>query len=397
MRRLSSLTNQAAVASPIYLDYHATTPTDLRVADAVVRHMTRVFGNPSSRDHVFGDEAEAAVADAAENVAELLGAEPREVVFTSGATEAANLALKGLALQARRPLRIGVTPVEHPAVLDTCRHLADQGLAELTYLRVDGRAQLDLDDFRRSCNAGLDLVAVMAANNEVGTIYPLMALAAIAREHGALIFTDATQAAGKVPLEVSRWGIDLVALSAHKMYGPKGAGALVVTSGIKLRPLIHGGQHQRGLRSGTLNVPGIVGLGEACRLRASEMHMDEPRIASLRDRLEDQLRSGYPELVVNGDVENRLAGNLHVSYPGIPNRALIARLRDRLAVSTSSACSSGIEAPSHVLQAMKLPQDCLEGALRIGIGKFTTNEEIESAAGMLTDAAQEAHAVLKSL
>jgi cysteine desulfurase len=382
--------------SPIYLDYHATTPTDGRVVDAVVRHMATVFGNPSSRDHVFGDEAEAAVARAAGEVAHLMGVEPREIVFTSGATEAANLALKGLALQTGRPLRIGLTPVEHPSVLDTCQYLADQGLAQLTYFRVDGRAQIDLDDVRRSCKGGLDLVAVMAANNEVGTIYPLEEVAAIAKDHGALVFTDATQAAGKIPVSASQWGLDLVALSAHKMYGPKGVGALAVSAGIKLHPLIHGGQHQRGLRSGTLNVPGIVGLGEACRLRASEMHSDEVRVASLRDRLESHLMSGYPELVVNGDVENRLAGNLHVSFPGLPNGALVGRLRNRLAISTGSACSSGIEGPSHVLRALGLSRERIEGALRIGIGKFTTEEDVDSAAVILTAAAREVGSVIST-
>lgn len=383
--------------SPIYLDYHATTPTDPRVAEVVVRHMTTVFGNPSSRDHTFGDEAEAAVAEAAGYVADLIGAKPGEVVFTSGATEAANLALQGLALQARRPLRIGLTPVEHPAVLDTCQHLADAGLAELTHFRVDSRAQIDLGDVRRSCIEGLDLVAVMAANNEVGTIYPIESITALAKEHGALVFTDATQAAGKVPLHHGRWGIDMLALSAHKMYGPMGVGALVVAEDLKLHPLIHGGQHQRGLRSGTLNVPGIVGLGEACRLRDAEMHGDESRVGALRDRLESLLRRGYPDLLVNGDIGNRLAGNLHVSYPAIPNGALIGRFRSRVAVSTGSACSSGIEAPSHVLRAMNLPRDRVEGALRIGIGKFTTNEDISLAAEILTVAAREAAHVLTSM
>lgn len=383
---------------PIYLDYHATTPTDPRVVEVVTRHMTEVFGNASSTDHVFGDEAEAAVVTAGKQVASLVGAEPRSIVFTSGATESINLAIQGLVRAARRAgrdkLRIGLMPVEHRAVLDTCAALADVGLAELTLFRVDERARLDLEDFERKCHTGLDLVCVMAANNEVGTLYPIQQTVAIAHEHGALFFTDATQAAGKIPLDFTEWGIDLLALSAHKMYGPKGVGALVVAPGIRLEPVLYGGAHQRRLRSGTLNVPGIAGLGEACRLRVLEMATDEPRIAALRDRLQSLLSSTIPDLVVNGDLERRLAGNLHVSICGVPNGAVVGRLRRSVALSTGAACASGIEAPSHVLRAMGLPADRTEGALRIGIGKFTVEDEVDRAANLIACAVRQIRSVL---
>lgn len=378
---------------PIYLDYHATTPVDARVVDVVVRHMTTAFGNASSRDHTYGDQAEEAVEIAAAEVAGLIGAEVRDIVFTSGATEAANLALKGIAWAAEtrlgRPLRIGAMPVEHHSVLNTCQYLAEHRLAEISYFHVDDCAQLDLDDFRKKCREGLDVVAVMGANNEVGTIYPLAAAGAIARDFGILLFSDLTQAAGKIPIDMAAWGVDLAAMSAHKMYGPKGVGALVLSQGIKLHPLLHGGAHQRGLRSGTLNVPGIAGFGAACRLRSQEMHVDEPRIAHLRDRLQSMLLQERPNVVVNGDLQRRLAGNLNLSYLGVPNGAIIARLRDRVAIATGSACSSGIEAPSHVLRAMNLSPDRVEGALRIGLGKFTTQSEIEVAAMHLSGATSE--------
>lgn len=397
MRRVPPLTSDTAVLAradaqtasasclPIYLDYHATTPTDRRVAEVVLHYMTDVFGNASSSDHAFGDEADLAVTVATEQVADLIGANPRDVVFTSGATESINLGIQGLVRAAhrtgrRRPLQIGLMPVEHRAVLDTCVALADRGEVQIVFFRVDTSAQLDLDDFESKCRTGLDLACVMAANNEVGTLYPIRRAAAIARDNGALILTDATQAAGKHPLSFTDWNIDLLALSAHKMYGPKGVGALVLSPQIRLEPLLYGGAHQRRLRSGTLNVPGIAGLGEACRLRQLEMAVDEPRIAKQRDRLQKVLEQQIPELLVNGDRGRRLAGNLHVSVPGLPGRAIVAHLRERVAVSTGSACSSGIEAPSHVLRAMGLSQDVQEGAIRLGMGKFTADDEIERAA-----------------
>jgi cysteine desulfurase len=382
----------------IYLDYHATTPVDPRVVEVVVHHMTTAFGNASSRDHAYGDEAERSVEVAAAEVARLIGAQTRNIVFTSGATEAANLALKGVAWAAQpnlgRPVRIGLMPVEHPAVLDTCEYLQHRGLAEVTHFRVDDRAQLELDDYRRKVREGLDLVVLMAANNEVGTIYPLKEAARIAKRYGALVFSDATQAAGKIPLEFTRWDVDLMVLSAHKLYGPKGVGALVSRKNLQLEQWLHGGQQQRGRRAGTLNVPGIAGFGEAAKLRRSEMQSDELRIASQRDRFQRLLEGS--SVVVNGDLESRLAGNLHMSFIGVPNQALVARIRHRVAVSTGAACSSGIEAPSHVLRAMGLPQERVDGAIRFGIGKFTEDNDLERAAELIENAVGEVAGLLRT-
>ena len=384
---------------PIYLDYHATTPTDPRVAAIVHRYMTEVFGNANSVDHSFGDEALAAVEGARRSVATLIETDPRSIVFTSGATESLNLALQGLVRAfrshgQRRALRVGLPPVEHLAVIETCQALAKSGDVEPTYFAVDQRGRLDLGDVEAKCRNGLDLVCIMAANNEVGTLYPIEDAARIAQQHGAIFLTDATQAAGKIPIRFNDWGIDLLALSAHKMYGPKGVGALVIAPGVRLEALFFGGGHQGGRRSGTLNVPGIAGLGEACRLRQNEMAVDEPRIATQRDRLERLLIEGIPELAVNGDPERRLAGNLHVSVSGLPNGPIIARLRSRVALSTGAACSSGIEAPSHVLRALALPADAIDGALRIGLGKFTTDDEVERAAREIISVVSEVRTAL---
>lgn len=399
MRRLSPLSKKQVSHRPIYLDNHATTPTDPRVAEVVLAYMTERFGNASSADHVFGDEAGAAVVAASQQVAALVGAEPGQVVFTSGATESANLALQGLAAmlarQADRPrrIRIGVMPVEHPAVLETCTALEHRGGAAVTYFHVDDKARLDLQDFRSKCRAGLDVVCIMAANNEVGTIYPVQEAAAIAHEYGALFFCDGSQAAGRIPLDADAWGIDLLAVSAHKLYGPKGVGGLVIGEGVRIEPILHGGSHQSRIRPGTLNAPGIAGFGEACRLRTAEMQVDETRIQRLRDTLQVQLSEGIPGMVVNGDLEHRLAGNLHVSVP-VPNTAIVARVRRAVALSTGAACSSGIEAPSHVLRAMGLQSDRLDGALRLGIGKFNTDADIELAAAAINQAVAEAAPLL---
>jgi cysteine desulfurase len=283
-------------------------------------------------------------------------------------------------------IRIAITAVEHKAVLDTCHALQKQGRIDLIEIPVNSQSQIDLEQVETLCASGLHLLCVMAANNEVGTIYPIEQIGAIAQRYHTPLFCDATQAVGKLPIHVTDWGITMLALSAHKLYGPKGVGALVVRRGYPLEPLLYGGGHQRGLRSGTLNVPGIVGLGEACRLRQQEMQADERAIAQNRDKLQAILQSQIPNLIVNGDPVNRLAGNLHISVPDIPNSAVIARVRHQLALSTGSACSSGVETPSHVLQAMQLPEAAIEGALRMGIGKFTTEQEIDQAAEILVGA-----------
>lgn len=382
--------------SQIYLDYHATTPVDPRVAEQVMRFMVKNFGNASSIDHVFGDKADKAVHEAAGCVAELVGSSAREVIFTSGATESLNLAIQGSAIT-QTPYRIAVAPTEHKAVLDTCAALARQKRAEIVWLQVDSRAQLDLEHLEQVCRQGIHLLCVMAANNEVGTIYPIQQIGKIAQHYGIPFLCDGSQAVGKIPISFEEWGITFLAISGHKFYAPKGVGALVIKQGQRLEPLMYGGGHQRGIRSGTLNVPGIVGLGEACRLRSLEMAEDEQRIAQQRDWLQHLLQQGIPELVVNGDQSHRLAGNLHISIPGIPNSAVIARVRHQLAISTGSACSSGVEAPSHVLRAMQLPQEVMEGALRISLGKFTLDEEVEQAAEILISTIRKTRKILSSL
>lgn len=376
---------------PIYLDYHATTPVDPRVAAVMMQHLSGTFGNAHSRDHILGDDAERVVEAARNEVALLVGTVSRDVIFTSGATEAINLALVGLAFEYRatgRQLRIGASAAEHLAVLDTARWLAANGLATLALLPVDQHARVELSALETASATGLDLICVMAANNEVGTISDFAGVGEIARRCGAMWMCDATQAVGRIPIAFGSAGPDLIALSAHKFYGPKGIGALVTRAGIRLSPQLHGGGHERGMRSGTLNVPSIAAFGEAARLRRLEMTVDESRISKRRDALEACLaRSEFP-LVINGDRANRLAGNLHVSFTDIPNQAIIARVRDRLAISTGAACSSGIEAPSHVLRSMGVSQGVADGALRFGIGKFVTDDEIAEAAELVSDAAK---------
>ena len=378
----------------IYLDYHATTPVDPRVADRVYHAMTTEFGNASSVDHEWGDRAEAAVKQAAKHVADLIGASPREIIWTSGATESINLAIQGsLPSHPDKPHRIALLPLEHKAVLDTCQILEERGWAQSIYLQVDSKGRLDRDHLEQVCAEGLSLLCVMAANNEIGNIYPIQEIGQIAQRYSIPFLCDASQAVGKIPIQFEAWGITYLAISAHKLYAPKGVGALVVRKGYRLEPSIFGGGHQKGMRSGTLNVPGIVGLGEACRLRSLEMSEDERAIAIKRDYLQNLLIGKIHNLVINDDLDNRLAGNLHISIPGIPNGAVVARIRHKLAISTGSACSSGVEAPSHVLQVLKFPEELIHGSLRIGIGKFTVNEEIEAAATILSEAVYQIHAI----
>ncbi|AFZ29911.1 Cysteine desulfurase [Gloeocapsa sp. PCC 7428] len=375
--------------SSIYLDYHSTTPVDPRVANQMLHYMTTAFGNASSLDHTYGDEALSAIAKAGIYIAELVGASPKEVVFTSGATESINLAIQGSIspdASAKTKPRIAVSPVEHKAVLDTCDALAKKESADIVSLRVDSKGRLDLEYLKQICASGISLLCVMAANNEVGNIYPIQEIGQIARNYDIPFLCDASQAVGKIPLKFAEWGITYMAISAHKLYGPKGSGALVIRKGYHLQPIFFGGGHQRGVRSGTLNVPGIVGLGEACRLRQREMEADEKAIASLRNRLQQLLLNNIPGLVINGDPNSRLAGSLHISIPDVPNSAIIARVRSRLAISTGAACSSGVETPSHVLQALGLPNNLIDGALRIGLGKFTTEQEAYQAANIISQA-----------
>lgn len=372
---------------PIYLDYHATTPLDPRVLEAMSPFLTSDFGNPSSVDHEFGNLALKAVRGAAQKIAELLLCKEREIVFTSGATESVNLAIRGVGEQnyphVGKKKRIGLTRLEHKAVLNTCLYLEKVGVVELVWLDTDSCGRLDLEEIHSHCVNGLDLLCVMAANNEIGTIYPISEIGGIAKQFAVPYLCDASQAVGKVPIDFADSGITLLAFSGHKLYGPKGIGALVVRSDYHIPPLLHGGGQQNNLRSGTLNVPGIVGLGEACHLRQLEMVADEREVARRRDLLEQFLLSNIRGTVILGDKVNRLAGNLNFSVPGIPNKALAARVRHRLALSTGSACSTGVEEPSHVLLALGLSEEILEGAIRLGLGKFTTDEEIVEAGNVL--------------
>ena len=381
----------------IYLDYQATTPVDPRVAKKVLHTMTEGFGNASSIDHAVGDRAEAAVKEATCHVADITGASPRDIIFTSGSTESINLAIQGTVKHIENKgihPRVAVSAGEHKAFLDTCHVLKRQNRIDLTTLSVDSKARIDLSQIEQTCASGIHLLCVMAANNEVGTLYPIEKISHIAQAHSVPYLCDASQTVGKIPIHFNDWGITMLSLSAHKFYGPQGVGALVAKRDYPMEPLFYGGGHQRGLRSGTLNLPGIVGLGEACRLRQLEMEADEKAVAQKRDRLQTLLMAKIPGLVINGDQDNRLAGNLHVSIPGVPNSAVIARVRHKLAISTGSACSSGVEAPSHVLTAMGLSEDVVEGALRIGIGKYSTDGEIEATSELIADAINQIRSLL---
>lgn len=372
---------------PIYLDYHSTTPVDRRVAEKVLYYMTTAFGNPSSFSHCYSDEAEKAVNLAREQVASLINASPKEVIFTSGATESINLAIFGCIRNCETKHKIAVLPVEHKAILDTCNNLAKRNIAETLYLKIDSKGILDLDDLEEKCKQGLSLICVMAANNEIGNIYPFEKIGEIAQKYNIPFLCDATQAVGKIDIDFEKSKITYLALSAHKMYGPKGIGALIIRKGHSLHPLLCGGGQQRGLRPGTLNVSGIAGLGETCRLRQIEMHEDEEKIRTKRDMMQNILFEKFPEMLINGDTENKLAGNLSISIPGISNSEVIKKIKDKLAISTGSACSSG--SYSHVLTALNIPDQVMEGTLRIGLGKYTSNEDINQAIEIISTAIQE--------
>jgi cysteine desulfurase len=363
---------------PIYLDYHATTPVDPRVAAIALQVMTTYFGNANSAEHVYGDVAAELVDEARGHVAALVGADLGTVNFTSGSTEGIRLAIKhAVSVSNKLPLRVAVTPVEHLAVLDALAAHEARGEVAIQLVPVDHLGRLDLEVLERVCRQGIDLVCVMAANNEVGVIYPVEQVGQIATRFGALSLVDATQAAGHIPIKADEWNITYLTISAHKIYGPKGVGALVAPRGFGTRSS-HG--RLRGVSEGTPNVPGIAGLGEACRLRDLELVADEKQTAAQRDQLERLLLAGIDGLVINGDPENRLSNNLHVAVPGVPNNAVLGRLRQRVALSSGAACSSGAETPSHVLRAMGLRHEIQDSALRISNGKFTTDEEIERAA-----------------
>lgn len=367
----------------IYLDHHATTPVDPRVANVVLDAMVNAFGNANSVDHSHGEAALQLVDQATAEVATLIGAEADGVRFTSGSTESIRLAIShALATRRNRTLRVAATRVEHQAVLDALRMAVRAGLAEVTWLEVDDQANIRPESLRAALSVDPELVCIMAANNEVGTIYPIRQIAEDVHRSGGKILVDATQAAGRVELKARDWDLDYVAFSSHKIYGPKGVGALAASDA-----LVHSELAENVIgHMGTLNVPGIAGFGEACRLLRLEAPEDEKRVAAHRDRLESNLMQQLPGLVVNGNLSSRLSHNLHISFPGIPNDAVISRLRNKVAVSTGAACSSGAQTPSHVLKAMGLSEEMQEGALRIGLGKRTTVEEIDRATGEIVAA-----------
>ena len=365
---------------PIYMDNHATTPVDPRVIETMLPFFTEKFGNASSRNHVFGWDSEAAVDRAREQVASLIhAASPREIVFTSGATESDNIAIKGIAeAYAEKGNHIVTCAIEHKAVLDSCKSLETKGY-RVTYLPVRANGLIDLNRLRNALTDKTILISIMAANNEIGTIEPVRDIGQIAKEKGILFHTDATQAVGKIPLDVEEMGIDLLSLTAHKIYGPKGVGALYVRSSkprVKLSPLIEGGGQERGIRSGTLNVPGIVGLGKACEIAQNDMMADGERLTTLGQRLKAQIVGQLDEVSVNGDPLQRLPGNLHLSFAYIEGESLLMALKD-IAVSTGSACTSASLEPSHVLRAIGLEEHLAHSSIRFGLGRFSTEEEVD--------------------
>jgi cysteine desulfurase len=369
-----------ALQTPIYLDNHATTPVDPRVLAAMLPYFTERFGNAASKSHAFGWEADAAVDTAREQVAKLIGAaSPREIVFTSGATESDNLAIKGVAEAYRDKGNHIITCVtEHKAVLDSCKVLAKHGF-EITYLPVGSDGLIDLQLLRAAITDKTILLSIMAANNEIGTIQPVKEIGRLAKEKNILFHSDATQGVGKFPIAVDAMGIDLLSLTAHKMYGPKGIGALYVRSAkprVKLTSLIDGGGHERGMRSGTLNVPGIVGLGQACALSQKEMSGEAERLIALRERLKDGILKQLDDVQINGHAVERLPGNLNLSFAYIEGESLMMGLKD-IAVSTGSACTSASLEPSYVLKAIGLADELAYSAIRFGLGRFTNEEEID--------------------
>ena len=364
---------------PIYLDNNATTPMDPRVFEAMTPYFMVHFGNAASRNHPFGWEAEEAVDYAREQVAKLISADPKEIIFTSGATEADNLALKGVyEMYASKGNHIITATTEHKAVLDSCRHIEKMG-GEVTYMQVKPDGLIDLKELEAAIKPTTILIAIMYANNEIGTVMPIKEISAIARKNGVLLFTDATQAVGKISVDVNRDGIDLMAFTAHKMYGPKGVGALYVrrkNPRVKVTAQMDGGGHERGMRSGTLNVPGIVGFGKACELCMLDMEEDNKRISGFRNKLETELMK-LEEAYVNGSVEHRLPHVTNISFKHVEGEGLLMGFNKNIALSSGSACTSASLEPSYVLKALGLGDDLAHSSLRFGLGRFTNEEQID--------------------
>jgi cysteine desulfurase len=376
-----------AIKLPIYMDYHATTPVDPRVLEAMLPYFGDRFGNAASRNHSFGWTAEEAVENARAQIARLIGATPKEIIFTSGATESNNLAIKGVAEMYREKGNHIITQVtEHKAVLDTCKRLEKYGY-EVTYLPVQKDGRISLDDLARAITPKTILISIMYANNEIGVVQPIAEIGKIAKEKGVLFHVDAVQAVGKIPVDVQKDGIHLLSLSAHKIYGPKGVGALYVrrkNPRVQLSALIDGGGHERGMRSGTLNVPGIAGLGKACEVCQNDMAEESQRLAGLRDRLKDRLMSKLDELYINGSMEHRLPHNLNISFAFVEGESLLMGIND-VAVSSGSACTSATLEPSYVLKALGVGEDLAHTSIRFGLGRFNTAEEVDYVADRVVE------------
>jgi cysteine desulfurase len=382
-----STTSETGVKLPIYMDNHATTPMDPRVLEEMLPYFTQKFGNSASRNHSFGWEAEQGVEQARERIAKLVGATAKEIIFTSGATESDNLALKGVAEMYKEKGNHIITAVtEHKAILDTCKRLEKYGY-RVTYLPVKGDGLIDLEDLKRAIDDKTILVSIMFANNEIGVIQPVEQIGALCRERGVLFHSDATQAVGKVPVDVNKQKIDLMSISAHKMYGPKGVGALYVrrkNPRVQISAMIDGGGHERGMRSGTLAVPNIVGLGKACELCMQEMPEESKRLAALRDRLRSRIEKDLDEVYINGSMEHRLPGNLNMSFAYVEGESLLMGISD-IAVSSGSACTSATLEPSYVLKALGTGDDLAHSSIRFGLGRFNTEAEVDYVAAKMAE------------
>jgi len=378
------------VKLPIYMDNHATTPLDPRVLEAMMPYFTATFGNAASRNHSFGWEAEKAVEHAREQVAKLIGATAKEIIFTSGATESDNLAIKGIAEMYRERGNHIITQVtEHKAVLDTCKKLEKLGY-RVTYLPVGADGLIDIEDLKRAIDDKTILVSIMYANNEIGVIQPIREIGAICHEKGILFHTDAVQAVGKIPLDVQKDNVDVLSISAHKLYGPKGVGALYVrrrNPRVQISEQINGGGHERGMRSGTLNVPGIVGFGAACEICQNEMEAEAKRETELREYLRNKLESALDFVHINGNMEHHLPGNLNMSFVYVEGESLLMGIND-VAVSSGSACTSATLEPSYVLKALGLGDDVAHSSIRFGLGRFNSKAEVDYVANKIIDVVQ---------
>ncbi|HEV3151153.1 MAG TPA: IscS subfamily cysteine desulfurase [Acidobacteriaceae bacterium] len=375
------------VKLPIYMDNHATSPIDPRVLEAMMPYLTGIFGNAASRNHSFGWEAEGAVEKAREQVAKLIGATAKEIIFTSGATESNNLALKGIAEMYRERGNHIITQVtEHKAILDTCKRLEKAGY-RVTYLPVKADGLIDLEDLKRAFDEKTILVSIMFANNEIGVVQPVAEIGKMCRERGVLFHSDGVQAVGKIPVDVNSMNIDVLSLSGHKIYGPKGVGALYVrrrNPRVQISEQINGGGHERGMRSGTLNVPGIVGLGKACEISGQEMAAEGERLSKLRDKLKAKLEGALDYIHVNGSMEHRLPNNLNISFVYVEGESLLMGIND-VAVSSGSACTSATLEPSYVLKALGLGDDVAHSSIRFGLGRFNTEAEVDYVADKVID------------